>query len=44
MTEIWLKTDGQLASKRVLGIGKSQFKCTGVLFFSVLGIELKIKG
>ena len=25
LTEIWLKTDGQLVSKMVLGIGKSQF-------------------
>ena len=38
-----LQTNGQLVMKTVLGIDKSRIKCTGILYFSVLGIALKIK-
>ena len=43
MTKLRLQTYDQLVSIRVLGIDKSQVKCTGVLYLSVLGIALKIK-
>ena len=44
LTKLRLQTNGQLVTIRVLGIDKCQVECTGVLYYSVLGIALKIKG